>query len=151
MVTDLNSLVVTLPVLEYHNRTFSWSGLLTQIRSDCRGHVYSAVIKGKLLGMNTGDQGNGESSIALAAITQATEDASPAALKAREAVLFGTEKEKAKMEKKMEKAEKKLERKLRDEARKEEKEKTKLAKPSSLLGGLRRVFNRSGLAEDPPQ
>jgi hypothetical protein len=149
VVTDLNSLVVTLPMLEYHNRTFSWPDLLTQIRSDCSGHVYSALIKGKLLGMNTGDQGlGGEVPPALAAITQAMEDASPAALKAREAVLFGSEKEMEKKKKKMEKAEKKMEKKKEKAS-----EKAKPAKPSTLLGGLRRVFHRGGASttEEPPQ
>ena len=76
------------------------------------------------------------------------EDASPAALKAREAVLFGSEKEMEKKKKKMEKAEKKMEKKKEKAS-----EKAKPAKPSTLLGGLRRVFHRGGASttEEPPQ
>lgn len=105
-IVDLTNLVVTLPVLEYHNKTLAWSALLEQIRSDCSGHVYGAFFKGKVLRMGT-EVGGGGSVQQLHALSRATEEASPASVRAREVVLFGSEKEKVKRDKKKEKAERK--------------------------------------------
>lgn len=135
VVTDLTNLVVTLPVLEYHNRTLGWSALLEQIRSDCSGHVYSAFFKGKLLRIGAGsDLGSGPDVMPLNALSRATEEASPASLKAREAVLFGGDKEKVKRDKKKEKAEKK---ELKKAAR------AKMVKTGSQGSGLlTRLFSK---------
>ena len=100
---DLNNFAIKLPLLEYRNRTCTVKGLLDLVRADCVGHVIAAVLKTKVLGMNTAEKAESKAHN-MDALTEG-------GAAAREQILFGSEKSKDKWQKKSEQAKKKQEKK----------------------------------------
>lgn len=111
--------------------------------------MLSAVIKGKVLGISQADKVEvSKTLVAMADPENSVQDAT----RMRKSVLFGSEKNQAKMEKKMEKAEKKKDKQVRREEKKREKaerkEEKKRDKPSGMLSIFRRKPPTSKDAKD---
>eukprot|EP00041_Stephanoeca_diplocostata_P039468 m.1630927 g.1630927 ORF g.1630927 m.1630927 type:complete len:2990 (-) comp25400_c0_seq3:1249-10218(-) len=109
-VIDLKDVVLTLPLLEYHNRTCTFETMLNNIKADCTSSVLHAVLKTKVLGSSVGRTAKRAQAIdALAGSAH------------KETLLFGSDKKVAKLEKKHEKALKKLEKEEKKARKKTEK------------------------------
>jgi hypothetical protein len=121
---DLNNFAIKLPLLEYRNRTCTVKGLIDLVRADCVGHVISAVLKTKVLGMNTAEKAESKAHN-MDALTEG-------GAAAREEILFGSEKSKDKWLKKSEMAKKKQEKKD-EKARKKTDSSDPNARPRSLF------------------
>lgn len=124
---DLNNVVVKLPLIEYHNRTFTNEALVNQLKADCFGHIVSAFLKRKVLGVNTAEKKETKAQ-EMAALAEGGSDV-------KEHLLFGSDKAKIKMEKKHEKAVKKQEK--RDERARKKLDKNEADRPEGVSGRSR--------------